>query len=95
MFTLIYINGKLNRPDTLSTFLHSNVGKCPMLQVDCVTPYLGTEQELVTVVCEYLNCIDPQIKVTYSMTQNVSSENTKNNKLVHFLVMQICVNSLC
>lgn len=95
MFTLVYINGSINRPDTLSTFLQSNVGKSPLLQVDCVTPYIGTEQELVAEVCKHLNSIDPQIEVTYDSTQNVSIEHAKNNSLVHFLVMQIKIkNSL-
>ena len=78
MFTLVYINGNLNRPETLSTFLQSNIGKCPLLQVDCVTPYMGKEQDLIQEVCEHLNRIDPQIEVTYKTTQNVSAELTKS-----------------
>jgi hypothetical protein len=46
MFTLIYINGNFNRPETLQSFLQSNIGKSPMLQVDCVSPYKGTDQDL-------------------------------------------------
>lgn len=93
MFTLVYINGKLNRPETLSTFLQTNIGKSPLLQVDCVTPYNGTEQDLVTAVCEHLNSVDSQIEVKYDGTQNISKEEIKNNKQVHFIVMQVYVNS--
>lgn len=92
MFTLVYINGNLNRPDNLSSFLQSNIGKSPVLQVDCVTPYKGTEQDLINDVCEHLNRVDPQIEVTYNSTQNISAENVKTNSLVHFLVMQISVS---
>ena len=92
MFTLVYINGSLNRPDTLSSFLQSNVGKSPLLQVDCVTPYKGTEQDLINDVCEHLNRIDSQIEVKYITTQTASLEDTKTKSLVHFLVMQIKVN---
>ena len=96
MFTLVYFNGKLNKPETLSPFLHSNVGKNAMLRVDCVTPYKGTEQELIKEVCEHLNRVDLQIEVTYQMTQNVSAEVTKTKQVVHFIVLQIrvvCRNS--
>ncbi len=91
MFTLVYIQNRFNRPDTLTSFLQSNVGKSPLLQIDCISPYKGTEQELVRDACNYLNTIDPQIEVTYNMTQNISSEEKKGNRLVHFIVMQINV----
>jgi hypothetical protein len=93
MFTLVYINGNFNRPETLSAFLQSNVGKTVMLQVDCVTPYKGTEQELVTAVCGHLNEIDSQIEVKYEGIQNISMENLMSKKQVHFIVMQVQVNS--
>lgn len=91
MFTLVYIQNCFNRPDTLTSFLQSNVGKSPLLQIDCISPYKGTEQELVRDACNYLNTIDPQIEVTFNMTQNISSEEKKGNRLVHFIVMQINV----
>ena len=89
MFTLVYFNGKLNKPDTLSPFLHSNVGKNAMLRVDCVTPYKGTEQELIKEVCEHLNRVDLQIEVSYKMTQNVSADLSKTIQHVNFLVIQV------
>jgi len=91
MFTLVYIQNRFNRPDTLTSFLQSNIGKSPLLQIDCISPYQGTEKELVRDACNYLNTIDPQIEVTYNMTQNISSEEKKGNRLVHFIVMQINV----
>ena len=39
MFTLIYNNGELNRPSTMLGFVQANVGKSPLLQVDCLTPF--------------------------------------------------------
>lgn len=92
MFTLIYINGNLNRPDTLSSFLHSNVGKTPFLQVDCVTPYSGNEEELIYEVCKHLNSIAPRFKVTCQKVHNVSTETTKDNNLIDFMVMQLQVS---
>ena len=89
MFTLVYINGSLNRPDTLTSFLQSNVGKSAMLQIDCVSPYRGTEQDLIKEVCVHLNTIDPKIMVEYDSTQNITSESVNNKRTVHFLVMQI------
>lgn len=91
MFTLVYIHNRFNRPDTLTSFLQSNIGKSPLLQIDCISPYKGSEQELVRDACNYLNTIDPQIEVTYNLTQNISSEEKKGNRLVHFIVMQINV----
>ena len=92
MFTLVYINGNFNRPETLPTFLQSNIGKSSLLQVDCVTPYKGTEQELIYRVCEHLNSIDPYIEVTYKSTQNVSIEMVKSVHHVNFMVIQININ---
>lgn len=91
MFTLVYINKQFNRPDTLTSFLQSNIGKSPLLQIDCISPYKGSEQELVRDACNYLNTIDPQIEVTYNVTQNISSEEKNGNRFVHFIVMQINV----
>ena len=91
MFTLVYLNGNLNRPDTLPSFLQANVGKSPLLQIDCVTPFLGTPDELIDKVCNHLNSIDPQISVSFNVIQNVSSETTNTKQLVHFIVIQIKV----
>ena len=58
MFTLIYFQGKFNRPDTLFPFLENNVGKDPIMQIDFPTPYQGNEQDLIKELCEYLNGIN-------------------------------------
>lgn len=93
MYTLVYyLNGHLNRPDNLGSFLSSNVGKSPLLTVDCVTPYQGTEKDLIDEVCKHLNRVDPHVKVVYNVTQNISTEVTQSKPLVHFLVMQIDVS---
>lgn len=89
MFTLIYHNGQFNRPDTLVPFLQSNVGKYPSLQVDCITPFPGTKDDLIKAVCEYLNKIDPDIEVTYNVTSYPRTETDTNVGFVNYLVMQI------
>ena len=91
MYTLVYLNGNLNRPDTLPSFLQANVGKSPLMQIDSVTPFQGTADELIDKVCEHLNGIDPMIKVSFNVIQNVSSEATNTKQLVHFIAMQINV----
>lgn len=91
MFTLLYNNGQFNRPESLPSFLQSNVGGDPLVQIDCITPYRGTERELAKDVCEHLNHIDPQIVVSYNMIQNSSSEIDGNGHYVTFLVIQIHV----
>ena len=93
MYTLVYLNGNLNRPDTLPSFLRSNVGKSPLLQIDCVTPFQGTSDELVESVCRHLNSIDPQIEVAYNIIQNVSTETTRTKHLVNFMVIQVRITN--
>lgn len=93
MFTLVYLNGNLNRPDTLASFLQSNVGKTPLLQIDCVTPFQGTADELVEKVCDHLNNIDPQIEVTFNIIQNVSTETTRSKHLVNFMVILVRITN--
>lgn len=63
MFTLVYLNGQLNRPDTMQSFLQSNVGKNTLLQVDCVTPYQGTESAFIDEVCMHLKGFDTGVEV--------------------------------
>lgn len=92
MFTLIYFKGKFNRPDTLMPFLECNVGKNPLMQIDCVTPYLGTEQDLIAAVCDYLNGIVPQIEVNYNVTMSKNSETNSNGTTVNYLAVQLQVN---
>lgn len=94
MYTLVYFNNQLNRPDTLQSFLQSNIDEWPLLQIDCVTPYYGTEQGLIKEVCDCLNQNDLQIEVTYNMTQNSSTEFINNERMVHFLVIQIHVTQI-
>lgn len=95
MFTLVYLNGNFNRPDTLPSFLHANVGKKPLLQLDCVTPFQGTANELVDKVCEHLNTIDPQMVVTCDDIKNASTDTISDKTLVHFMVVQILISKLC
>ncbi len=89
MYTLIYLNGHFNKPDTLVSFLQSNVGQSPLLRVDCVTPYQGTEKEITNDVCDYLNKICHDLNVIYTITQNVSTEKKNGKTFVIFLVIQI------
>ena len=89
MYTLVYLNGNLNRPDTLPSFLQANVGKSPLMQIDCVTPFQGTAEELAEKVCEYLNAIDPQVEVKLQTIKNASTEVAKTGQQVNFMVIQI------
>ena len=92
MFTLVYLNGNLNRPDTLPSFLQSNVGKTPLLQIDCVTPFQGTAEELAEKVCGHLNAIDPQIEVKLQEIKNASAESAKSKQQVSFMVLQLIID---
>lgn len=67
MYTLVYHNGNPNRLDTLHSFLQSNLGEAPLLQIDFVTPFLSTAKELIERVCNHLNSIDPLIRVTFNL----------------------------
>lgn len=93
MFTLVYIKNQFNRPETLMSFLQSNIGQAPLLRIDCVTPYQGKEEDIVCEVCDYLNSIDPNVEVTYCMTQNISSEVNDQGFWIHFIVMQIKIQT--
>lgn len=94
MFTLIYLNGRFNRPDTLQPFLETNVGKYPLMQIDCVTPYHGTERGMVEELCRYLSGIDPKIGVTYNLTQNISQETNSKGTFISFMVIQVHVSEI-
>lgn len=89
MYTLVYLNGNLNRPDTLPSFLQANVGKTLLLQIDCVTPFQGTAVELAKKVCDHLNKIEPQIEVKFNEIKNASAEDVKTRQQVSFMVVQI------
>ena len=91
MFTLIYLNGNFNRPEDLRPFLETNIGKSPLLRIDCITPYKGTEKELIESVCNYLNSIVNGITVSYNCTQNASSESTNKGVIMHYIVIKINV----
>ena len=93
MFTLIYFQGKFNRPDTLVPFLESNVGKNPFMQIDCVTPYQGTEHDLIAELCDYLNGIVPQIEISYNVTMSKNSEPSNSGTKVNYLAVQLQVGS--
>jgi len=92
MYTLVYLNGNLSRPDTLTFFLQSNVGNTPLLQIDCVTPFPGSAEELGSMTCEHLNRIDPMIMVNQVEIKNASTEMTKTSQLAHFAVIQIKID---
>lgn len=92
MFTLVYLNGKFNRPDTLSQFLLSNVGEAPLIQIDCITPYVGTESELIEEICNYLCRIEPQVEVSYNVTQNVSTSELPKGHAVNYIVLQLSIS---
>lgn len=94
MFTLIYYNGQLNRPNTLLPFLESNVGSSPLLQIDCVTPYHGTTQDLIKEVCNHLEKYAPNIEVTYNITQNSSTDSNTDGNFVKYLVIQINIKEV-
>ena len=93
MFTLIYFQGKFNRPGTLVPFLESHVGMNPIIQIDCVTPYQGTEQDLIKDLCDYLNGMNSQIEVIYNVTMSKNSETSNEGTKINYLAVQLQVNS--
>lgn len=93
MFTLIHLNSRFNKPTTLLLFLQSNIGNTPMLRVDCVSPYMGTEDELAQNVCDYLSNITPTLSVTCDKVLNASKENTDGGTIVKYLDLQIQIHS--
>ena len=93
MFTLVYLNGNLNRPDTLLSFLQANVGKSVLIQIDCVTPFQGTTDELTEKVCCHLNTIDPQVEANLQAIKNASTEVANTGQQVIFMVIQIQISN--
>ena len=91
MFTLIYNKGQFNRPDTLVPFLQSNVGEYPLLQVDCVTPFSGSKDDLERAVCDYLSKIVSDIEVTPNVTPEYSTERNAKGDFVDYLALQVHV----
>lgn len=91
MFTLIYNNGQFNRPDTLESFLQSNIGEFPLLQVDCLTPFPGRKDDLVKAVCEYLSKMVSDIEVTPNFTPVSNTESNEKDNLVNYLALQVHV----
>ena len=61
------------------------------MQIDCVTPYQGTEQDLINEVCDFLNRIDPQIEVNYNVTMSKNSESSNSGTKVNYLAIQLQV----
>lgn len=91
MYTLIYMDGHFNRPETLGTYILANAGKSPLLRVDCLTPFKGSEQDFVHDVCHYLSSVNPHYEVSCNTTQNVSTEKKDGQSFVNFLAMQIAI----
>ena len=91
MFTLVYLHGQFNRPDTLLPFLQNNVGKNPSLQIDCIEPYKGTVEDLQEEICTYLSKIDSQIEVLPNVVQYPKTESTEKGNVVNYLAMQVIV----
>lgn len=94
MYTLVYFNGQFNKPDTLESYIRTNVGQSPLLRVDCLTPYCGTERDIIKDVCDFLNGIYNQLDVSYCTTQNVSTEVKGGFNYVVFLVIQIRISNI-
>lgn len=92
MFTLVYIKNQFNRPSTLLPFLQSNIGKTPLLQIDCITPFHGTEKDLAFYACNYLSSIDSEIEVSCCSIKNSSSEVKGEMSVVNFIVIQITIS---
>lgn len=89
MYTLVYYNNHFNRPDTLECFIQSNVQHFPLLRIDCLTPYKGSEKDFIHNICEYLGRICPDYEVKYNETQNASIEDKEGALFVHFIVIQL------
>ena len=73
MYTLIYHNKQFNKPDTLLPFLQANVGTSPLIQIDCIMPYMVTAGQLMAKVCAYLSKPDPQIEVWPNLIFDIES----------------------
>lgn len=67
-----------------------------MLQVDCITPFPGTKDDLVGAVCDYLSKMDPEIEVIPNVTQYPIAETNIKGSFVNYLAMQVYVcNRIC
>lgn len=91
MYTLVYLKGQFNRPDTLLPFLQSNIGQSPQLRVDCIDPYKGTVEQLQAEVCEHLSKMDSHIEVLPNIVLNQSTESNSKGEFVSYLVLQVLV----
>lgn len=91
MYTLIYMNGHFNRPENLESFIMSNAGKPPLLRIDCMTPFKGSEQDFIHSVCHYLNSINQRYEVSCNTIQNVITEKRGGQSFVNFLTIQIAI----
>ena len=69
-------------------FLKANIGKSALIRVDCITPFQGSEEDIVNEVCKYLNTLDSSLNVLYESIQNLSIENDGTKQQIFFLVMQ-------
>jgi len=77
----------------LEFFIQSNMGKNPLLRIDCLTPYKGSEQDIIKDVCCFLSNICSDIDVNYNVTQNVSTEEKDGYSFVNFLVIQLNIKA--
>ena len=93
MYTLIYMDGHFNRPETLESYILSNAGgDSALLRIDCLTPFKGSEQDFIHDVCHYLSSVNPHYEVSYDTTQNVRTEESDGQLFVHFLVIQVLIS---
>lgn len=90
MFTLIYLNSRFNKPTTLLPFLQDK--NTPILRVNCVTPYMGTKDELARSVCDYLSSLMPNLSVMRDKVLNASMENMDGGIVVNYLDIQSMCN---
>ena len=91
MFTLVYLKGQFNRPETLMPFLQTNAGNEALVQVDCITPFAGSKADLTEKVCQYLSNVDPDFMVINNVADYSNTESSSKDSAVDYLVIQVHV----
>lgn len=76
MFTLIYHNGQFCRPETLQTFLQTNVGNSPQIQIDGIMHSNGSAGQFDDAFSAFRSKIDPHIKLQPNVKKTRSSGET-------------------